>query len=225
MSIDVTKQKPDVKTPRKRHSNMDTAKLVERFLEVHANGEYDYSKVTEYKGMCVPVTITCNRCGSTFEQLPTVHLRGSGCKPCGMMISGIKQTLTLEDVIFKVDQRGKLCYVSGEYINQHSVLVFACVKHKHKVKMLTYNAMTGRGCATCKGCKDTAGFVEAATAIHDGAYSQTPFTFAQSPRWRSYACDANVRSSRPLTTTCPARGVRCVTLETSPSRQRSGWIR
>lgn len=59
--------------------------------------KYDYSK-TNYTNATTNVNITCKEHGE-FNQLPYVHLRGSGCPKCGNNLHSSKISLKNEDFI------------------------------------------------------------------------------------------------------------------------------
>lgn len=54
-----------------------------RFRTIHGE-KYDYSLITKdnYINTNNKVSIICRTCGSTFKQLPSVHLLGCGCRKC-----------------------------------------------------------------------------------------------------------------------------------------------
>ena len=57
--------------------------VIEKFKKVHGD-KYDYSLITKdtYIDTKHEVEIVCNTCGNVFKQLPSVHLRGCGCRLC-----------------------------------------------------------------------------------------------------------------------------------------------
>lgn len=59
---------------------LTTEEFIRRAREVHGD-KYDYTN-TFYESSRKDVYIRCNRCGSTFKQIASVHLRGSGCRNC-----------------------------------------------------------------------------------------------------------------------------------------------
>jgi len=63
---------------------LSTKEFIERAQVVHGD-KYEYS-LTEYKNNKEKVKITC-RNHNTFEQTPSNHLAGSGCRKCGNSIS------------------------------------------------------------------------------------------------------------------------------------------
>ena len=58
----------------------DTAYFKEKALSLHGN-LYDYTN-TIYTTAKDKVTISCNICNNSFEQVASVHLQGSGCPVC-----------------------------------------------------------------------------------------------------------------------------------------------
>lgn len=61
------------------NKKLTTEEFIKRAKEVHGD-KYDYSKV-EYKNNKTPVTIICPIHGE-FQQRPSNHLNGNGCKKC-----------------------------------------------------------------------------------------------------------------------------------------------
>lgn len=64
----------------------NTIEFIEKSKLIHGN-RYDYSKV-EYIKKDIPVTIICPIHGE-FNQLPSIHLKGSGCQACNFKNQGI----------------------------------------------------------------------------------------------------------------------------------------
>lgn len=55
-----------------------TKSFIAKAVKTHGN-KYDYSLV-DYKGIYVPIVISCKKCGKNFKQLPLYHLEG--CNKC-----------------------------------------------------------------------------------------------------------------------------------------------
>ena len=51
--------------------------------EIHG-AKYDYSRVN-YINYTTTVDILCKKCNIIFKQKPGSHLRGAGCKTCGVI--------------------------------------------------------------------------------------------------------------------------------------------
>ncbi len=62
------------------HNHISQDEVIRRFKKAHGD-RYDYSLV-DYKYMTVKVKIICSKHG-IFDQEPTAHFRGHGCKICG----------------------------------------------------------------------------------------------------------------------------------------------
>ena len=78
------------------HYSYTTEEWIEKATEVHGD-KYDYSKV-EYINSSIKVVIICKEHGE-FQQLPSHHINGSGCKKC----SGV-YSYTTEEWIEKVTE-------------------------------------------------------------------------------------------------------------------------
>jgi hypothetical protein len=71
---------------------LTTETFIDRSSKIHKN-RYDYSKV-DYLNSRRKVVITCPVHGD-FEQIPTAHLSGRGCRKCGL--ETIKVNLTIRN--------------------------------------------------------------------------------------------------------------------------------
>ena len=65
-------------------SHINTELFREKSIEKHGD-TYDYSQV-EYINTKIKVKIICKVHG-IFEQIPSLHLKGSGCKKCSYIIN------------------------------------------------------------------------------------------------------------------------------------------
>lgn len=99
----------------------------EEFIEaakaVHGN-QYDYSEV-EYIDTKTNVLIRCPEHGA-FEQLPSVHIRGSKCPAC----SGVRKKSTDEFIKEARKLHGDFYdYSLTEYISAHTKVIIHCPDH------------------------------------------------------------------------------------------------
>ena len=69
--------------------------FIEKSCLVH-NNFYDYSKV-EYKNIMTKVIIICPKHGE-LKKIPNDHLKGSGCKQCGIEKRSSKRRLTKDEI-------------------------------------------------------------------------------------------------------------------------------
>jgi hypothetical protein len=110
---------------------------------------YDYSG-TVYKGSGIPVQIKCVQHG-VFNQYPFNHLKGIGCKKCG--IDRTRKALSSNKDIFvaksKIIHGNKYTYDFVNYTNAITKVRILC--HKHGLFFQTPNKhLVGRGCPECK---------------------------------------------------------------------------
>ena len=99
-----------------KRQSLNTEQFIERAKKVHGN-KYDYSK-TEYINSSTKVCIICPIHGE-FWQRPTEHLRGRGCKKCGDLSVGIKNSrITTDEFIERAKKvhGDKYDYSKTEYI-------------------------------------------------------------------------------------------------------------
>jgi hypothetical protein len=123
------------------------AEFITRANIIHEN-KYDYSKV-QYKSYLTPIVIVCSTHGY-YEQLPAVHLRGNGCKSCGIESMIKKQSLTTDEFInrAKLVHGDKYNYESTIYINSKTNVNIVCKDHG-KFTQNPYNHLKGCGCRQC----------------------------------------------------------------------------
>ena len=122
---------------------LTTEEFIKRAKEVHGD-KYDYSKV-EYKNNKIPVTIICPEHGE-FQQRPSNHLNGSGCKKCATVIS----KLTKEQFIEKAKKihGDKYDYSKLKYNDSQSKVCIICPEHGEFQQRATDHLM-GHGCPIC----------------------------------------------------------------------------
>lgn len=140
------------------------------------NNKYSYS-LSIYKGMQNTLYIICHEHGG-FWQTPETHLKGCGCPKC----SGCHKSSTKEFIKKAIVKQGnKYDYSLVEYINSHTKVKIACLKHG--VFNQTPNShLMGCGCPQCKTDlfilnnpknKDTKKFIEQAKKVHGNFYDYT----------------------------------------------------
>lgn len=91
--------------------------------------DYDYSKV-EYINSHTKVIIICKTHGE-FSIRPNDHLRGKGCKECGILSASAKRKLGLPEFIYlsNIKHHNKYTYNNAVYINGGTKLSVTCPKH------------------------------------------------------------------------------------------------
>lgn len=146
--------------------------------QIHGNA-YDYSQVV-YINNTTPVKIICKVCGTIFEQLPKVHLKGCGCKKCKTKEHSKKHSLKIEEFIKRAKSvhKDKYCY---------DCVVLHGLKNKVKIFCKSCNEyfyqypgdhLRGIGCPKCgrilassKTRKSKEIFIEESINIHKHLYS------------------------------------------------------
>jgi len=126
-------------------------KTTEQFItdskEVHGD-KYDYSKV-EYENNRTKVTIICSYHG-TFEQLPSMHLVGTGCPDCAHESSGLKQRKTTEQFIADAKEvhGDKYDYSKVQYAGSFTKVIITCPEHGD-FEQVPSSHLQGHRCPVC----------------------------------------------------------------------------
>lgn len=162
---------------------LTTQEFIFRAQEVHKQ-KYDYSQVT-YTGCQKKIKIKCNKCGLTFEQFPTNHLKGQGCPKCGREQASKNRKLTLEEFTEKAHRvhGNKYDYSKVVYINSQDKVTIICPIHGEFQQKATMH-LHGNGCPECAKKyqgpmrKSTEEFVQEAQDVHNNKYdySKTVYT-------------------------------------------------
>ena len=159
-----------------KRQSLNTEQFIKRAKKVHGN-KYDYSK-TEYINSSTKVCIICPIHGE-FWQRPTEHLRGRGCKKCGDLSVGIKNSrITTDEFIERAKKvhGDKYDYSKTEYISPRKKI---CIIDKEfgEFWMMPYAHLNGQGCPSMRGekiskanSKSKEKFIEDAIQIHGDKY-------------------------------------------------------
>ena len=125
----------------------NTEDFITKAKEIHGD-VYDYSKV-EYINAHTNIVIICKKHGP-FEQTPTRHLSGSGCRTCGHDTSRQSRRLNTEEFIVKaIKVHGDLYdYSKVNYINNQTNVVIICKRHG-PFEQQPSNHLMKRGCVDC----------------------------------------------------------------------------
>ena len=116
---------------------------IEKFNKIH-NNNYDYS-LLEYVNSFTKIKIICKIHG-IFEQTPSDHLHGSGCKLCVFD----KRKLTISDIIEKSNyiHKNKYDYSLLVYDNYKSKVKIICPIHGEFEQRIMCH-LDGQGCPLC----------------------------------------------------------------------------
>lgn len=161
----------------------NTEEFITKSRNIHGD-LYDYSLV-EYTKNNQEVKIICKEHGE-FEQKPSSHLRGSGCRRCASLkgatasrSSNRKGALTQEQFLQKCREAhgDKYDYSKAVYINAHEKVTIICPEHGPFEKSARKHTDRGQGCLKCsrKALADSkkfskGQFIERAQEVHGNKY-------------------------------------------------------
>ncbi len=126
---------------------LTTEEFIEKAKLIHGD-KYDYSKFV-YIDSCTKGIIICLT-HSEFKQGPNSHLRGNGCKQCGITNFQFKRTKSFEQ--FVIDAKSihgdKYQYLENTYLNAKTKMTIVCSIHG-EFKQKTISHLRGHGCKQC----------------------------------------------------------------------------
>ena len=173
-----------------RYSDKDkkTKKFIRKALKVHGD-RYDYSNVVYVKNN-INVEIICRIEGhKPFPQMPSNHLKGRGCKLCGIKKRADNQRMTLEEFIerSRIIHNNKYDYSKVNYTNATTEVIIICPKHED-FKQTPSSHLCGNGCKKCANEKLAEiktlileEFIERANAVHGiGTYDYSKVKYIDS---------------------------------------------
>ena len=104
-------------------------RLPEEFLAAHGN-KYTYDSAV-YLDAKTNIKIYCNSCKAYFEQTPSRHKQGQGCRTCATKINADRQRYTIEDFLEKSKRihGDKFDYSKSIYTANSSKLIVICPFH------------------------------------------------------------------------------------------------
>lgn len=135
--------------PRQRHL-WTTETFIARARALHGDAKYDYSE-TVYRHSNEKVSILCPRHGA-FIQTPHQHLKGQGCRACGIANRLSTQSLTY-NLSWFIERAGavhgdRYDYSDAEYRGTHEKLTIGCRTHG-LFEQRAFGHLGGQGCPSC----------------------------------------------------------------------------
>lgn len=126
--------------------------FINRSNDIH-NNKYDYSMIKEYKNAHSKVSIICPIHG-VFYQSPDSHLRGSGCKKCGIESIKSQNRFTTEQFLNKAKMihNNRYDYSLVNYKNNLTKVQIICKDHG-VFKQTPISHLHGSGCPICSSSK------------------------------------------------------------------------
>lgn len=145
--------------------NCNTFEWIEKAKKVHGN-KYDYS-LSFYENRKSKVIIICKEHGN-FEQIASVHIRGSGCLKCvGKYKPNFNEWIESCNLV----HNKKYDYSESNYVSQGKLVTIICKIHGEFNQKAGVH-QKGAGCPKCaKTYKLTLeNFIEKSNLIHNGKY-------------------------------------------------------
>lgn len=151
---------------------LTSVEFIARATNVHG-ARYNYNAVV-YVNSQQKVTIGCVEHG-IFEQTPSAHLRGQGCKQC-YLVEKAQQVTTADFITRSVNRHGhRYDYSKSIYIGSSKKIEIVCPTHG-SFWQLAGQHMLGQSCAKCyhDGMRKSHDqFIEEVTAVHGTTYDYT----------------------------------------------------
>lgn len=145
--------------------------FIEKAIIIH-NDLYNYDKVV-YVNSRTKVTITCKVHGD-WEQLPSAHIAGKGCRKCADLLSSLANTSNKESFILRAKDvhQGIYSYEKVVYKGHRDPVIITC-EHGDFIQT-PRNHLQGSGCTKCSHKRyqiTTEEFILKANNVHSGHYS------------------------------------------------------
>lgn len=164
-----------------------TEEFISKAILKHGS-KYDYSKVT-YTNASTKIIIICPEHGE-FEQTPHNHLKGYGCRNCGITSSINSRSFNTNNFINKSNKihNYKYDYSKTEYYHNKQKVAIICKEHG-EFKQTPNSHLSGQGCPICGISKQRDNmlltideFIEKSGKIHNKYnYSKVQYINNKSP--------------------------------------------
>ena len=161
---------------------LTTEEFIERAKRIHGD-RYDYSKVV-YKKAVELVTIICPEHGE-FYQSPMVHLRGNGCRQCGIKKALKAKVMTTDEFIKRaISIHGtKYDYSQVIYKNNSTPVIIICKRHGRFEQRPDVH-LRGGGCRVCGQERSNAAkyltldeFIKRSMEVHGDRYDYSKVVY------------------------------------------------
>jgi hypothetical protein len=154
--------------------------FIVRAQEIHEN-QYDYSEIV-YVYASEKVTIICPKHGK-FQQNPSKHLAGQGCRKCGFERTGKRCRLSKSAFVKKATSihGDKYNYDKVNYKNNSTNVIILCQTHGdfEQTPGNHTHKSSPQGCPLCAGKTrwDINRFLEEAANVHNAKYDYSKVVF------------------------------------------------
>ena len=201
-------------------SKLTKKDVLEKFKKVHGD-TYDYSLV-EYDRASTKVKIICRKDGhGVFEQTPSSHLNGRGCKDCGYIKRGNSLRKTIEEFLDKAKlvHVEKYDYSLIEYVDSRTKVKIICKEDGHGIfEQNPTSHLQGIGCPKCGIVSTTEKlnlgideFVQKSNLVHNNFYGYEKVEYVNSTTYVIIKCPVHgeftqIPASHLSGTGCPQCG-------------------
>lgn len=167
--------------------------FIKRAREVHGD-DYDYSLVA-FSNMTAPVQIRCPKHGC-FTQRPKNHLKGNGCKTCGLERNARRSRLTQQDFVAKAREAhgSEYDYSQAQYQRSDTKISILCSIHG-LFKQTPASHLSGQGCPKCgkgkitgRSAMTTEDFVKKARVVHGDRYDYSRVEYISATKKVEIVC-------------------------------------
>lgn len=124
---------------------MTRKKTPEEYYDECKEKGYDLP-IENYRGSKIKIKHKCSK-GHIYYQIPNDHLKGIGCKECGIISRSSKQKKTAREYIKECKERGVDLPIE-DYINNHTRIKHKCSKG-HIYYQIPKSHLKGFGCSKC----------------------------------------------------------------------------
>ena len=175
-------------------AKLTTQEFIDRARATH-NHKYGYA-FSVYQSAHEKVMIHCPEHG-IFEQTPSAHMFGSGCKRCSGNIQKTKDSFIKEATSVHGDTYD---YTLVDYISSNTPVKITCKKHGVFEQRPNTHINRKQGCRLCSGFAkdDLLSFVSKANKVHDNKYDYSLVDYISSQKNVSIICKSHgMFSQRP----------------------------
>ena len=145
--------------------------FIRKAREKHGD-KYDYSHVVLNKQN--KILIKCNKCGTVFEQKPSMHLIGNGCPSCNKFPKKISK----EEYSIYFKEKYPTLELLSEYDGNKNYITVRCKIHDYVFNTKPNWLKSGSGCKLCyhdrmkeERRSDINTFIENAKLVHGDKYN------------------------------------------------------
>lgn len=140
---------PSTQSKKRSTKQLTTAEFIKRARLIHADYNYDYSGVV-YTNNRAKVFMICPEHGF-FAQTPKEHLRGKGCRGCGIEKARASSSSNLAEFV----EKARAIHTCGNYSYEKSIYKSAAKKINITCKIhgefnqVVSDHLGGHGCSSC----------------------------------------------------------------------------